>query len=249
MRHTADRCPITAIVLAMYERSVRELETHGVAVVPEVMRAVEVEELRRVANSLLMADERRRVGVRQAIQRAPEIGEVLERSSFGELLNAACGVGSRVVRAVVFDKTAESNWMVPWHQDATVAVMERREIPGFGPWAVKDGEHHCQPPLHVLKSIVTIRVHLDDCPMEVGPLRVVARSHTRGLLDAREIEECVESGRVIDTPVNAGDVVLTTPLAVHSSRRSTLAGARRRVLHLDCSNITLPGGLQWAEAS
>ncbi len=32
-----------------------------------------------------------------------------------------------------------------------------------------------------LESIVTIRIHLDPCPVEAGPLRVIPASHLRGL--------------------------------------------------------------------
>lgn len=46
------------------------------------------------------------------------------------------------VRGVYFDKSPDANWLVPWHQDLTLAFREQREIPGFGPWSVKDGSPH-----------------------------------------------------------------------------------------------------------
>lgn len=165
----------------------------------------------------------------------------------GQLLRDIAGSNTAIIRAILFDKTPETNWFVPWHQDATIAVSERIEVPGFGPWAVKDGEHHCQPPLEVMESIVTVRIHLDENSGLNGPLRVIKGSHTRGLLSDDEIASVVSNGEVIEARVPRGGIVLTTPLAVHSSPRSTDPAARRRVLHLDISNIELPGGLRWAE--
>jgi hypothetical protein len=34
------------------------------------------------------------------------------------------------VRATLFDKTAGANWLVPWHQDLTVCVQSRLDVPG-----------------------------------------------------------------------------------------------------------------------
>jgi hypothetical protein len=43
------------------------------------------------------------------------------------------GPGSRAVRAILFDKTARTNWSLAWHQDRTICVRQRIEINGFGP--------------------------------------------------------------------------------------------------------------------
>lgn len=73
------------------------------------------------------------------------------------------GAGARPVRAVVFDKTPETNWSVAWHQDRTIVVRSRIAVEGFGPWSVKDGLIHVEPPVSVLEGMVTLRLHLDDC--------------------------------------------------------------------------------------
>jgi hypothetical protein len=43
------------------------------------------------------------------------------------------------VRALLFDKSPALNWAVPWHQDRTIVVRQRAEVPGFGPWTTKGG--------------------------------------------------------------------------------------------------------------
>lgn len=54
------------------------------------------------------------------------------------------------VRATLFDKTADANWLVPWHQDLTICVDARVEVPGYGPWTKKADVGHVQPPTSVL---------------------------------------------------------------------------------------------------
>jgi hypothetical protein len=44
----------------------------------------------------------------------------------GRLAAAILGGEAMAVRAILFDKTAELNWLVPWHQDRTIAVRAAR---------------------------------------------------------------------------------------------------------------------------
>jgi hypothetical protein len=39
------------------------------------------------------------------------------------------------VRSIYFDKSPTANWLVPWHQDLTLALAEQAHVPGFGPWS------------------------------------------------------------------------------------------------------------------
>ena len=92
------------------------------------------------------------------------------------------------VRAIYFDKSPEANWLVPWHQDLTVALRSRREVPGFGPWSVKDGVPHVQPPVERLEQMLTVRLHLDDADEGNGALRVLPGSHRSGRLSSTQIQ-------------------------------------------------------------
>jgi hypothetical protein len=42
-------------------------------------------------------------------------------------------------RATLLDKSPTSDWLVVWHQDTALPLRERRELPGWGPWSVKEG--------------------------------------------------------------------------------------------------------------
>jgi hypothetical protein len=57
----------------------------------------------------------------------------------GSLAAQSLGETARPVRAILFDKSASANWSLTWHQDRVVAVRERMEVEGFGPWTRKHG--------------------------------------------------------------------------------------------------------------
>ena len=82
----------------------------------------------------------------------------------GCVASRVLGRDSRAVRAVLFDKTAETNWSLAWHQDRIICVRQRLEVDGFGPWTNKGGMHHVAPPFALLARMVTLRVHFDDGP-------------------------------------------------------------------------------------
>jgi hypothetical protein len=227
----------------------RSFRASGIEVIDQVLDDAAVDELAGLCDPILQSMDRRRPGARRVLLREPRIQALILASAIAEWIAFFGGESCRVVRAILFDKSPETNWMVPWHQDASIAVESRHDLPGFGPWAIKDGEHHCQPPLSVLESIVTIRLHLDACPADAGPLRVVRGSHRLGLLSEHEIAQVARAGDIVEAVTPRGGAVITTPLAVHSSAKAAATAGRRRVLHLDCSAISLPEPLRWAEAS
>lgn len=155
------------------------------------------------------------------------------------------GGPARLVRATAFDKTGASNWFAPWHQDRTIAVRRRIDAPGFINWTGTDGEIHVEPPAGVLASMVTLRIHLDDCDADNGPLECVLGSHTSGRLDRAGIEHVVATSPSRLLLAARGDIVAMRPLTVHRSQRA-LHPRRRRVLHLEYATRELPHGLAWA---
>jgi ectoine hydroxylase-related dioxygenase (phytanoyl-CoA dioxygenase family) len=160
-------------------------------------------------------------------------------------VEAVLGRGARVVRGILFDKTEDANWKVPWHQDVTIAVTRRVEAEGFGPWSQKAGVLHVQPPASVLERMVSVRLHLDDCPKENGALRVIAGSHSGGKLGENLIQELAEGSASVICAMRRGGVLMMRPLLLHASSASSIPG-HRRVIHLDYAAVDLPSGMDWA---
>jgi hypothetical protein len=152
------------------------------------------------------------------------------------------------VRAIYFDKSSDVNWLVPWHQDLSLAVRDRAEVPGFGPWSRKDGIPHVQPPVALLEQMLTVRLHLDDTDESSGALRVLPGSHRLGRLSAERIQQLRTERSDFLCAMSAGDALLMRPLLLHASTRSTTM-RHRRVLHIEYAAFTLPHGLEWHEAA
>ena len=162
----------------------------------------------------------------------------------GSFAASIIGARSRPVRAILFDKTAETNWSLAWHQDRTICVRERVEVAGYGPWTVKGGMQHVAPPFDLLSRMVTLRVHLDDVPQDNAPLMIVPGSHKLGRIGEGEMGDLVSRLGQRTCLARAGDIwVYATPI-VHGSKMAARP-ARRRVLQVDYSGDDLPGGLDW----
>jgi ectoine hydroxylase-related dioxygenase (phytanoyl-CoA dioxygenase family) len=160
-----------------------------------------------------------------------------------ELIEPVLGTGCFAVRGLFFNKTRSSNWKVVWHQDLTIAVRERRDVDGFGPWTMKAGVLHVQPPADIMSGILAIRLHLDESGLDNGPLRVIAGSHREGRLSAERIASWEKENSVIRT-VPKGGALLMRPLLLHASS-SCVVPKSRRVIHLEFAAAELPHGLHW----
>ena len=149
-----------------------------------------------------------------------------------------------MVRGILFDKTPGANWKVGWHQDLSIAVKKRVDVPGFGPWSEKAGVPHVQPPCAVLEQMLTIRLHLDECGEDNGPLRVLPGSHTKGKMAPQEIKAYRQATEPVICACPRGGALLMRPLLLHASSLAT-SPKHRRVVHLEFAAQPLPGGLEW----
>lgn len=182
--------------------------------------------------------------VRQAEKRFRSVAILARGDHLAECVTSVSNSPPTLVRAIYFDKNPVNNWLVSWHQDRTIAVNKRVEISGWGPWTVKDGVPHVQPPIDVLQEMITVRIHLDPATEENGCLRVIPRSHRLGLLSQDQILELSLSQPSLSCLVDAGDALVMCPLLVHGSLTANTPGSRR-VIHLEYSNYNLPSGMAW----
>lgn len=227
-----------------------QFEREGFAVVSSVLPAAECDALA-VELSALLEEQRRSIpkargGLRNVLRVSPRAAAVALSENFTSIINSLIGGSAFPVRAILFDKTDGANWGVPWHQDLAIAVAARVETPGFGPWSVKDGIVHVQPPQHILANMVTIRLHLDDCAADNGALRVLPGSHLDGELSAEAISDWASRLAAVTCEIPQGGALLMRPLLLHASSPAKNP-SHRRVLHVEYAATDLPNGLKWSE--
>ena len=215
----------------------------GWAVTPPVLAEQRIDAL--LAALTPAANERRgRGGVRNLLESCPAVRSLAMAAEVRAIPEAVLGPTCFAVRAILFDKTPAANWKVIWHQDLTIAVRARAETPGFGPWSEKDGVVHVQPPAALFDRMLAVRVHLDDCGPENGPVRVLEGSHAEGRLSNAR----VEAWRALSTPVDCvakrGAILAFRPLILHASSPARVP-AHRRVLHFEFAVDPLPDPLEW----
>ena len=114
------------------------LEQQGFAVVPHVLTASEREQLIESLGPVTGAG-------RRGLLALPIVAQLARSSRLLDIVRPHLPADPRPVRAIYFDKFPEANWLVAWHQDLTLALRARADVPGFGPWSIKDGVPHVQP--------------------------------------------------------------------------------------------------------
>lgn len=225
-----------------------DLDLLGFAIVPDVLAAKEIATLLSALAAVPPQPGVRKKSVVYAIRNllnaVPEVSDLASDPKIMNLARQALGPNAFPVRATLFDKTSDANWLVPWHQDLTICVKERRDVSGYGPWTIKAGVPHVQPPAEILESMLAIRIHLDDCDANNGALRVLPATHRSGRLTPEQIEREQQTVSAVTCPVPRGGVLLLKPLLLHASSAAAQP-SHRRVIHIDFASSPLPAGLSW----
>jgi len=151
------------------------------------------------------------------------------------------------VQCTYFEKSAFRNWLVPIHQDLSIPVAERVGDESLSGWSEKEGAIFVQPPVSVLEALVAVRVHVDACAAEDGPIRVVPGSHRFGRIGAQQAPEIRRVRGEVVCEATVGSVLAMRPLLLHSSMK-TSGASMRRVLHFVFGPAALPCGLEWRDA-
>lgn len=182
--------------------------------------------------------------IRQFLKELPGVVPSVFTKNLTDIISELFGSDYFVVKSIYFDKPGASNWFVSYHQDLTISVDKKVVINGFGPWSVKQDQFAVHPPLNILESNFTIRIHLDDTTEHNGALRVIPGSHLKGIYRPETINWDVETE--ITCKVPRGGIMIMRPLLLHASGR-TINDRKRRVIHIELSNQQLPKGLNWSE--
>lgn len=215
------------------------LGIHGARLYPQVLSEADIASLKALADPVLAGQSGTRIfgGEIAAAILAPN-------GALQRIATEILGGAARPVRAILFDKNADANWSAGWHQDRTIAVRERRETEGYGPWSVKGGAVHVEPPFDILRTMITMRAHLDDCDRDNAPLLIAPGSHRLGRVPMVDIDGAAERLGTACCLAHAGDVWIYATAIIHASERAHRP-RRRRVLQIDFSANALPAGLEW----
>jgi ectoine hydroxylase-related dioxygenase (phytanoyl-CoA dioxygenase family) len=222
-----------------------EVEQQGFAILPEVLKSSDVDRLDKSLTDTALP--RSRAGMRHALKH-PTVLAIAREPRLLAIAQHVLGPCAFPFKAALFDKSRISNWLVVWHQDTALPLRERRELPEWGPWSVKDGVVCAHAPAEVLSRVVALRLHLDDSTSENGPLRVLRGTHTMGILSDDAIHDLSTRTTAVDCLVPRGGILVMRPLVVHASSKSRSA-MRRRVLHIEyAASVSVADGLELAEA-
>ncbi|MCP5544126.1 MAG: phytanoyl-CoA dioxygenase family protein [Akkermansiaceae bacterium] len=160
----------------------------------------------------------------------PRVREMAIRIRDSLASRGLIAIESVAIQAIAFDKTAATNWKVAWHQDLLFPFAKQVRSAGYSRSSEKDGVAFACPPVKTLESLTAVRLSLDDCGPDNGPLRVSPGTHREGVIPGDRIRDRVAaSGEVVCTH-RTGDLVLMKPLLLHASSQAS-APEHRRVLH------------------
>lgn len=183
--------------------------------------------------------------IRQLINHLPEIQNIVfQNQSFKQLFQSICDEHYFLSKAIYFNKPSKSNWFVGYHQDISISVKERIQTEGYANWTLKKDQLGVVPPLDILKSIVTFRIHLDTTDHTNGALKVIEKSHDKGIIRVNDLFHKKVLGEEVICNVKRGGVMLMKPLLLHASNKS-ISETDRRVIHLEFCNKEIPMG--WLE--
>ena len=225
-----------------------EVEKRGFATCSDVLSPIEVQDLlialEHIEGTLSVRKRGGIFAIRNLLDVSPEVGELAHSTAVRELVEPVLGPDCFPVRGILFDKIPDANWKVPWHQDVTIAVQDKVEVEGFGPWSMKSDVLHVQPPAYVLERMLSVRLHLDTCGEANGALRVIPGSHRQGRIPEEQIPTIRQTSYEHVCALEVGGALLMRPLLLHASSPS-LVPEHRRVVHLDFAAVQLPNGMKW----
>ena len=148
------------------------------------------------------------------------------------------GYNPAPLRAVGFNKSADENWSLPWHQDRIIAMPRKDLDPRFKNWSRKSGIWHCEPPPDMLAQIAFAYIACDDIPAEAGGLEIAEATHMGGAIAEGNITEAVQAAKIARPSMQLGEVLLISALTLHRSAPMKTLG-NRRALRIDFGSPAL----------
>lgn len=232
-----------------YSKHKLALEENGFSILSDLYSADEIDEIlnctenaEQNGNSFLKTKDL--FAIRQLLNNVPELSQLLFNKKLINLLSELFESECFLTKAIYFDKPSDSNWFVAYHQDLSISVDKKADVKDYQNWTFKKGQYGVQPPIKILQDTVTLRIHLDKTDQDNGALKVIPKSHLKGIVRVDSAEWNSEVEHICE--VEKGGAMLMKPLTLHASNRTT-NGKKRRVIHLEFNHHKLPEPLKWLE--
>ena len=233
-------------------KHINEINSEGFAIIDKVYSENEIakiiSEIEKVTESETENSTFRKsedlFAIRQFLKEIPETLNFIFNQNLKEIIKLNFGENYFITKSIYFDKPEKSNWFVAYHQDLTISVDRKVEIENYENWTTKQNQFAVQPPKEILEQNFTIRIHIDKTTKENGALKVLNKSHRKGIVRTENIELENEIETICE--VEKGGKMIMKPLIFHASNKTT-NNERRRVIHIEFSNQKLPNKLEWSE--
>ncbi len=224
-------------------------QQQGFAILDSVYSTIEVQQITACIketplNSINLLQTKDVYAIRKLINTIPQLKNILFNQKLLSLLSNIYTTPYFLTKAIYFDKPSTSNWFVPYHQDLSISVNQKTDVPDYINWTYKRGQYGVQPPLPILENTTTVRIHLDDTNAHNGALRVIPTSHQKGIIRVDKKDWDVQREHICN--IKKGGIMLMKPLTLHASNRTT-NNKQRRVIHLEFCNQKLVSPLEWLE--
>jgi ectoine hydroxylase-related dioxygenase (phytanoyl-CoA dioxygenase family) len=233
-------------------KHINEINSEGFAIIDKVYSDNEIEkiisEIEKVTENETKNSTFRKsedlFAIRQFHKEIPKTLNFIFNQNLREIIKLNFGENYFITKSIYFDKPEKSNWFVAYHQDLTISVDRKVEIENYENWTTKQNQFAVQPPKEILEQNFTIRIHIDKTTKENGALKVLNKSHRKGIVRTENVELENEIETICE--VEKGGIMIMKPLIFHASNKTT-NNERRRVIHIEFSNQKLPNELEWSE--
>lgn len=175
----------------------------------------------------------------------PTVLRLIQHRQLAQVLRSLTGRDLVAVAARLLDSARTSEASTQWHQDRVVAVRERLDVDGYGPWTTHVGISHVEPPESVLDQMLVIQVHLDDVAADGHALRILPGTHRAGKLTTETVRHLLETQMPVTPPVPKGALVMMRPLLLHATSASSTTSPQYRVLEIQFAPPEAITPLQW----
>lgn len=175
----------------------------------------------------------------------PTILQLIRHPRLAQFLWSVTGRELVAVAARLLDAAAGDGRELQWHQDCRVAVRERMDVPGYGPWKSRVGIWRVEAPSSVLSQMLVVRLYLDDSADGSGAFQILPGSHRAGKLTSGAIQQLVDTEVAVTPQAARGTFMAMRPLLLHAALASV---SHYRVLHMEFAPLEAISPLQWHEA-